>query len=45
MKGTWGKKCFDDLDQRRMGRPATKHVEYGLPPPRRIQAEKRLENG
>ena len=32
----WGKKCFEDLDQRRMGRPATS-TWNGLPPPRRIQ--------
>jgi hypothetical protein len=35
----WGRKCFEDLDHRRMGRSQAgdKYVEYGLPPPRRIQ--------
>ena len=32
----WGKKCFEDLDQRRMGTSDT-YMEYRLPPLRRIK--------
>ena len=33
----WGKKCFEDLDQRRMGRPATSTLEHGLSSPSRAK--------
>jgi ribonuclease HI len=40
----WGRKCFEDLDQQRMGRPATRTcMEYGLSPPGRIESRRNRE--
>jgi len=34
----WGKQCFEDLDQQRLGRPATDaHMVHGLFPQGRIK--------
>jgi hypothetical protein len=39
----WGKKCFEDLDQRRMGESRDAYMEYGLPPPGSVKSKRDSE--